>query len=473
MIWLLIQNVAQIAMERVINSLPESFLVVLLGWLLLRLIGRQNSGTRFAVWFMALIAVVGLSLTGGLKLNESNTLLSASHPGSQVIIPSFWAVALFAAWGLVSLIALVRLFTGLCQVWTIRRGCREVDLAQLEPAIQDLFRQHETGRPVCLAVSEKAKVPAAIGFWKPVIMLPKWTLRELQPSELQPILIHELTHLKRRDDWTNLLQKFVRAVFFFHPAVWWIDSRLSIEREMACDDAVLEKTGNPRAYASCLVDLLEKSCARRNSTMVQAAVHHARELSQRITQILDVKRPSTTRIWKPALALSSIFSLACFGLSMYTPRLVAFAPKAGTSDSVEHMAKVHAMLQTDEANQPRTEAAVISASYDIPAPPAAERRTRAQLNKTAKPHKAEMNGLTAKNKRPQFAPQLLVAKAARYSGPMAQMVVYIETTTVSYAPAGDEYLVIRATTPDTRILEIMLIAPEQNTAHAELPASQI
>jgi hypothetical protein len=93
---------------------------------------------------------------------------------------------------------------------------------------------------------------------------------------------------------------------------------------MACDDAVLANTGNPRAYASCLIELLEKSCARRGWTMAQAAVHRAQELSQRITRILDPKRPASTRVWKPALALATVFSLACFAISFSAPRLVAF-----------------------------------------------------------------------------------------------------------------------------------------------------
>src|SRR5581483_3786739 len=74
-----------------------------------------------------------------------------------------------------------------------------------------------------------------------------------------------------------------------------------------------------------------KSCARRGWTMAQAAVRRARDLSLRITQILDAKRPTTTKIWKPALALTSIFSLACFGLSSCMPRMVSFAPETRTA----------------------------------------------------------------------------------------------------------------------------------------------
>jgi len=78
-------------------------------------------------------------------------------------------------------------------------------------------------------------VPTAIGFFQPAVIVPAWTLRELSAEELHSVLLHELAHLRRWDDWTNLAQELVGALFFFHPAVWRIGSRLSLEREMACD----------------------------------------------------------------------------------------------------------------------------------------------------------------------------------------------------------------------------------------------
>jgi beta-lactamase regulating signal transducer with metallopeptidase domain len=53
----------------------------------------------------------------------------------------------------------------------------------------------------------------------------------------------------------------------FHPVVWWLDSKLTLEREMACDDMVLRRTENPNAYARCLATLAEKSFARRSIIM--------------------------------------------------------------------------------------------------------------------------------------------------------------------------------------------------------------
>ncbi len=149
-------------------------------------------------------------------------------------------------------------------------------------------------------------------------------MRDLSVAELNAILLHELAHLRRWDDWTNFVQKILAAVFFFHPAVWWIEKKLALEREMACDDLVLAKTASPRAYAECLVSLAEKSLLRRGLSLAQAAVDRMRHISLRVSQILDVSRPSATQVWKPAPVLLAAASVVCLMALSYTPRLVSF-----------------------------------------------------------------------------------------------------------------------------------------------------
>jgi hypothetical protein len=211
------------------------------------------------------------------------------------------------------------------------------------------------------------RVPAAIGFWKQTIILPAWALRELPPNDLNVVLLHEFAHLRRWDDWTNLIQKLVRALFFFHPAVWWIENRLSVEREMACDDAVLAETANPRGYASCLVSLLEKSLAHRLShrrwSMAQAAVHRAREASLRLAQILDTNRPVATRVWKPALGMVGAFSMICLVVLPHAPQFVAFdrGVLASNSDHGYSAAVSPASFQSSVQSSFRTTAVIPAA----------------------------------------------------------------------------------------------------------------
>jgi hypothetical protein len=218
-----------------------------------------------------------------------------------------------------------------------------------------------------IATSECVRVPAAIGFWKRTIVLPAWTLRELPAQDLNVILLHEFAHLRRWDDWTNLIQKIVRALFFFHPAVWWIEQRISVEREMACDDAVLAETANPRGYATCLVSLLEKSLAERRWSMAQAAVHRAREASLRLAQILDKNRPAATRVWKPALGMVGVFSIFCLALLPLAPQFVAFdrGALASHSDPVDSAAVRPSSFEFEPLLQPSVKAAaVVTAGFE-------------------------------------------------------------------------------------------------------------
>ena len=343
--WLSLQTFAeasaQALVERLLNALPEGVLITLFVWALLRVLRRQNSGTRFAVWFLALLTVAALPVVDGLV--EGRSLLAAGTPWASatlrpaITIPGSWALILFLIWTAGAGVAMLRLAFGLWHVRQIRRSCTPVILSELDPALRQTVNEVLASNSVTLATSDSVRVPAAIGFWKQTIVLPAWALRELPADDLNVILLHEFAHLRRGDGWTNLIQKVVRALFFFHPAVWWIETRLSVEREMACDDAVLAETANPRGYATCLVSLLEKSMTHRLAnprwSMAQAAVHRAHEAALRLARILDKNRPVATRVWRPALGMVSAFSLVCLLAVSQAPQLVAFDHSMPPSDT--------------------------------------------------------------------------------------------------------------------------------------------
>src|SRR5271168_1273043 len=95
-IWPELQSVAQIAISRVLNSLPEALLIVLFAGVMLRLLRRQNSGTRFAVWFVALLAVAALPLMGGMT--SGHYVLAAGGMRPVITLHGGWGVFLFLAW---------------------------------------------------------------------------------------------------------------------------------------------------------------------------------------------------------------------------------------------------------------------------------------------------------------------------------------------------------------------------------------
>jgi BlaR1 peptidase M56 len=314
-----LQSVAQFSAARMLNCTAAGIGIAFLAWVLLRGLERQNSGTRFAVWFAALLGIAALPMIG--HLGTSGTELAKP---SGITLPASWAFYLFAGWLLFAAIGLVRIGVGFWRLRQLRKTCTPIEAAALDPLLRKTLDEFDSVRAVSICVSDRLRVPTAIGFIKPLVVIPSWAVRELSAVELNAILLHELAHLRRWDDWTNLIQKIVGALLFFHPAVWWIEKKLALEREMACDDLVLANTTSPRAYAECLVSLAEKSLLRRGFALAQAAVGRVRHISLRVAQILDEKRPRATRVWRPAPLLLTGMSLACLMVFSDAPRLVSF-----------------------------------------------------------------------------------------------------------------------------------------------------
>ena len=108
----------------------------------------------------------------------------------------------------------------------------------------------------------------------------------LTTSELEQIVLHEMGHLRRGDDWINLLQKISLVLVPLNPALLWIERRLCFERELACDDAVLRFTKAPKAYATCLTNLAEQRMGRRAAALSLGAWEKQSELVRRVHSIL-------------------------------------------------------------------------------------------------------------------------------------------------------------------------------------------
>jgi len=357
-------TLAQAYTGRMLNTLVEGMAIAAFAWLLLRFFDKQNSGTRFAVWFSALFSIAGLPLF--VSSVSRNATTAASHIG--ITLPGSISIYLFGIWLAIATVLLARLGVSLWHVRNLRRNSLELDLAALDPSLQGVFSQFNSTRGVKLCVSNCVRVPAAVGFFRPAVIIPEWAVRELSPADLKAVLLHELAHLQRWDDWTNLAQKLLKALFFFHPAVWWIERRLTLEREMACDDLVLAQTENPRAYASSLISFAERVSGMRGLALAQAVVGRVRQISLRITQILNVNRPKTTRVGKPVLALVGTAIVVAIFATPYTPDLVAFenSPKTPAQTMVPAENSMAALIPASfKTDSPKAKPVVALAKHKV------------------------------------------------------------------------------------------------------------
>jgi len=310
-----------------VSGVLDGILVAAAAWAFLRVAGTRNSGLRFAVWFSALLAIVAVF---GFR---NSSAVTAYRGLPEILIPSTWAMYLFAGWAVLAAIALARVGVGLWRLQRIHRDSLPIDTGLLKAVAESAPQPWALTRGASIRISDHVRVPTAIGFFRPAVLLPKWALEELSPKELGAVLLHEFAHLRRWDDWTNLAQKVIRALLFFHPAVWWVDGRLSIEREMSCDDRVLAESNNPRSYAECLVTVAERGYLRRPVALAQAAVSRMKHTAKRISKILDGRQRSVTSIWKPALGALTFFMVLGATVVEHTPQLVGFANPAQSRQS--------------------------------------------------------------------------------------------------------------------------------------------
>jgi beta-lactamase regulating signal transducer with metallopeptidase domain len=357
--------IAQMSALRIVDCLLEGTLIAIFAGAVVRAPRLRNSSAKFAVWFSALMAIAALPALSGAWWWQGSSIAPQNVNRPAITLPGAWALYVLGAWAAVAAWFMLGVVRSLWHLYVLRKNCVPVDLAMLDARLQQTLARNSSARPVTLCTSDRVHVPTAIGLIKPAVILPGWLMQELSADELNQILLHELAHLRRYDDWTNLAQKLVMALFFFHPAVWWIEKQVSLEREMACDDAVLAETASPRAYAECLAHLAEKtltqrsmlqrSLAERSVALAQAALGRVRQLSLRVAQILDTNRPTGTgkaRSWKPAVSLVGAFAIACvLGISR-APRLIAFHNSDVSPSANSEIAAASPSLATATPDEP-------------------------------------------------------------------------------------------------------------------------
>jgi beta-lactamase regulating signal transducer with metallopeptidase domain len=232
--------------------------------------------------------------------------------------------AMAIVWVVFSCVLLVRLAVGYC----VLRGLKST-ATPASPVWQLHFSRlcatHGNRRQSQLLVSSHVSGPISLGFFRPVIVIPPALLQTLTHSELEQIVLHELAHLNRRDDWSNLAQKLIEAVLPIQPAVYWLGYQMSLAREMACDDWVIAATGTARPYAAALAKVAELSQWQRAGVLAGGAAGSRSQLFRRVRQMLDHTRDAAPRLTVVPLASALAVVVTLSALSARTPQLIAFA----------------------------------------------------------------------------------------------------------------------------------------------------
>lgn len=179
-------------------------------------------------------------------------------------------------------------------------------------------RQLGVSSRIALCIGPTESSPAVAGVWRPHIVIPEDLLTALTKEQLELVLLHELAHIRRRDIPIQWLLIAVRLVYWFNPAVWLAVSRMQAERELACDELVLDAVGAPRSrsYGETLLEIVKGSAQPMLTPGLLGAISTFGRLHRRIAMIRDYRK----RSWRGTLAAVAILAgVAAIGLTDSPP----------------------------------------------------------------------------------------------------------------------------------------------------------
>lgn len=264
----------------------------------------------------SLIAFLALVLSFGLKRREASTrsqiwsfagIMLLSFPLASMILPN-WEISflapqvidlnlseqgtdksnlLFSIWAVGCLVFLIRLVVNIYHLRKLQKSCQPVKNLKWLEISKQVSKSLHIKRKITLLQSDKVTMPMTWGFFKPYVLIPvsgeRWNVRRKKM-----ILLHEFEHIYRCDWMIQILSSLAVAIHWFNPLSWVVSFMIKLEREKACDDAVLRLGVSPTDYASTLL-LFAKHRKQSNTMGIACALQliTGSQLQSRIQSILQ------------------------------------------------------------------------------------------------------------------------------------------------------------------------------------------
>jgi beta-lactamase regulating signal transducer with metallopeptidase domain len=368
-----------------LNAVWQGALVVAVTAFALRAFGRTSASVRCAVWSAALAVVVLLpvvdagsapivapaprTVSAGAPATHWTARRSApaarfapppiaaavrvrgaSVPSAPAARLNFDALARWCAlalgragallfWMWIAGVAIcgLRLLRGAFMLNTVERNA--------EPLAGRWLERVPCARPLRVAASASVSVPCLVGFIVPTVVIPRPLVAELKEEDLRRIVLHEVAHAERFDHWVNLFVQVARAALFFNPVVAYIARRIAVEREIACDDRVIEVMGDRVLYAACLT-AMARNVSLQGAHPVPGFLGGRAQIVVRVEELLDRAHDGSSRLGRrPLIALAALAALAAATTRLGIPVVAAQADPAH-SPTITHTAEAPAKHAT-------------------------------------------------------------------------------------------------------------------------------
>jgi beta-lactamase regulating signal transducer with metallopeptidase domain len=325
-----------------INALWQSAAIAAIVGAALRFIPRTTAAQRYALWCAVLVAAALLPIAD-LAMPSRTIALPVNAPPAPVVarvvsevvpvsvaatpivtslVPTVPARTLpnplLVIWLGIAAILLVRLTFAYASLRTVK--------SSLEPSDDLTARVKEFSgvwsRHAVVGVSPQVAEPCAIGFLHPAIALSSEMAATLSAGDLERVLRHEYSHVRRYDDYVNLMQRVFAAVLWFNPVVHIAGRAMAIEREIACDDAAAAASDERVAFARCLYEIA-RSAPRRRHAAASGFIGTRRQIAVRVARLVERNHNASTRLG--SFAKITAISVLAVALALTGVHLTALA----------------------------------------------------------------------------------------------------------------------------------------------------
>jgi uncharacterized protein (TIGR03435 family) len=221
----------------------------------------------------------------------------------------------------------------------ISRAMREAVPLRDGREVETLRRLERAGgikNQIAMLLSRAALEPGIFGITRPILLWPEGISARLEDAHLEAVLAHEMWHVRRNDNLAAAIHMVVEALFWFHPLVWWLGTRLLEERERACDEEVLESGSERQVYAESILKICE-FCVGSPLACVSGVT--GADLKKRIMNIMNESFARKLNFGKKLLlgtvGAATIAAPIVFGLVRPAQsRAQSFAPNSAANASV-------------------------------------------------------------------------------------------------------------------------------------------
>jgi TonB family protein len=294
------------------NALAEfawkSTLVLAAAFAVNHALRRGSAAVRHFVWTAALAVLPVLAIVIGIgprweAVPAAVTTVTVHAVTQAPPAPPVWRVPIEWIYAVGAALVLMRFTIGIVRTVVLSRSARPAPHALA--LVDELRRALGIARRVRALAGREIAVPMAWGIVRPVALLPD-TSRDWPIARLRTVLLHELTHVKRHDLLAQAIAQAACTLFWIHPLVWLAARQQRIERERACDDAVLNRGIAPAEYAGHLMELARSLAGRSAVPSAAPAMAETSDLESRVRALLDRGCNRAPLTWRVAAMVATV-----------------------------------------------------------------------------------------------------------------------------------------------------------------------